>query len=148
MADLFGYKVFRNTLEDIDLDKAFIINTINPHSYCIAKNDIEFEKALKESNVLLPDGIGIVWAERFLNKNTIKKIAGYDLFIYLMDDLHINNGRCFFLGASVDTLNKIESKISKEYPNVKVKSYSPPYKALFSEEDSQIMCNVVNDFYT
>jgi N-acetylglucosaminyldiphosphoundecaprenol N-acetyl-beta-D-mannosaminyltransferase len=46
----------------------------------------------------------------------------------------------------VDTLNKIESKISKEYPNVKVKSYSPPYKALFSEEDSQIMCNVVNDF--
>jgi N-acetylglucosaminyldiphosphoundecaprenol N-acetyl-beta-D-mannosaminyltransferase len=73
MADLFGYKVFRNTLEDIDLDKAFIINTITPHSYCIAKNDIEFEKALKESNVLLPDGIGIVWAERFLNKNTIKK---------------------------------------------------------------------------
>lgn len=38
--------------------KQTIVNTINPHSYCVAKKDREFRTALKESDYLLPDGVG------------------------------------------------------------------------------------------
>lgn len=144
MSTLLGYNVHATSLESIDLNNIKIINTINPHSYCVAKQDPVFMEALKQSDVLLPDGIGIVWAERVLNGNSIKKIAGYDLFIYLMQKLNKTSGNCFFLGASEVTLRKIEDKIKIDFPNVQVFSYSPPYKAEFSEEDSLLMCEKVN----
>ncbi|WP_299361303.1 WecB/TagA/CpsF family glycosyltransferase [Winogradskyella sp.] len=141
---LLGYDIYSDSLDVLDLKSTKTINTINPHSYCTAKKDDEFMKALKESDVLLPDGIGIVWAERVLNGRKINRIAGYDLFIFLMNHLNETSGSCFFLGASEETLSKIENKLSVDYPNVKVKSYSPPYRPSFTEEESMQMCDEVN----
>lgn len=141
---LLNYKIFDKSLCDLNLKKYRIINTINPHSYCVANKDLHFKEALEDSDVLLPDGIGIVWAEKFLNGNNIKKIAGYDLFLFLMSKLNNESGSVFFLGASQGTLNEIKIKCSIEYPNITFGSFSPPYKTTFSEEDSKIMCKEVN----
>jgi N-acetylglucosaminyldiphosphoundecaprenol N-acetyl-beta-D-mannosaminyltransferase len=141
---LLGYNIFKSTLNNIDLNKNKIINTINPHSYCVSKQDKVFEIALNTSDILLPDGIGIVYAEKFLNKTIIKKIAGYDLFLFLMQQLEKDKGTVFFLGSSNDTLNKIETKFKKDFPNVAFGGYSPPYKSVFSEKDSKAMCEAVN----
>jgi N-acetylglucosaminyldiphosphoundecaprenol N-acetyl-beta-D-mannosaminyltransferase len=142
--ELLNYKVYKGTLSQIDLEKNKIINTINSHSFCVAKKDTAFKKALVLSDILLPDGIGIVWAEKFLNGNTINKIAGYDLFLFLMHKLEKEKGTVFFLGASNDTLNKIKAKCKIDFPNVTFGGYSPPYKAVFSDEDSIAMCDAVN----
>lgn len=143
---LLNYKIFNKKLETIDFNNVKVINTINPHSYCVADKDLDFKEALKNSDILLPDGIGIVWAEKFLNGNSIKKIAGYDLFLFLMNKLNNENGSVFFLGASENTLEKIKYKSSEEYPNITFSYYSPPYKLSFSEKDSKIMCDEVNFF--
>ncbi|GAA3508718.1 WecB/TagA/CpsF family glycosyltransferase [Aquimarina addita] len=141
---LLGFKVFDKTIDDIDLRNNRIINTINPHSYCTTKIDENFKYVLQNSDILLPDGIGIVWASKVLNKKKIKKIAGFDIFIHLMNHLNAVNGSCFFLGAAEETLKLIKDRIKKEYPNVEVNSYSPPYKQEFSSEDSAKMIEAVN----
>ncbi|MFA5299568.1 MAG: WecB/TagA/CpsF family glycosyltransferase [Lutibacter sp.] len=143
---LLNYNVNIKPLNQIDFSSIKVINTINPHSYCVSKQDKDFEQALQASDVLLPDGIGIVWAERLLNKNKIEKIAGFDLFIYMMQSLEEKNGSCFFLGASEETLVKIANKIKQEFPHVKVGSFSPPYKAEFNTSDNELMCGKVNSF--
>ena len=120
---LSDYLIFDKNLDSINFDSNKIINTINPHSYCVAKKDLFFKEALMKSDVLLPNGIGIVWAEKFLNGNQIKKIAGYDLFLFLMDKLNNESGSVFFLGASDNTLKKIKFKSSKEYPNITFGSF-------------------------
>jgi N-acetylglucosaminyldiphosphoundecaprenol N-acetyl-beta-D-mannosaminyltransferase len=140
------YKIYTKSLNSIDLHSNRIINTINPHSYCIASKDLEFKNALKESDILLPDGIVIVFAELFLFKNKIKKIAGYDLFIDLANHLNKKNGAVFFLGSSNDTLDKIKTRFSMEYPNVKISCYSPPFRTNFSEYESLEICDKVNSF--
>lgn len=140
---LLGYKICTN-YPKLPLKGKTIINTINPHSYCIAKNDLSFKTALLNSDVLLPDGIGIVWAAKTLHNQRIQKIAGYDIFIYLMEHLNKTNGSCFFLGASKNTLNLIKKRTCNDYPNVKVNVYSPPYKQEFSMEDSNEMIVQVN----
>jgi N-acetylglucosaminyldiphosphoundecaprenol N-acetyl-beta-D-mannosaminyltransferase len=58
-----------------------LINTLNAYSFNSAKNNIEFDNSLQNSNILLPDGISVVWAVRWLTGTQIKKIAGEDLFI-------------------------------------------------------------------
>ena len=137
-------QVTTNSLNQINFNNHRIINTINPHSYLITQSDKTFFEALKNSDVLLPDGIGIVWAKRLLNKNKIKKIAGYDLFLHLMNDLNNNQGSCFFLGASDNTLKMMITRASKEFPNVTLHSYSPPYKNNFTSEDNVKMFTLIN----
>ena len=144
--DVMGYKV-STSIEDLNTNgPKTIINTINPHSYCVAEKDKVFKNALLASDVLIPDGVGIVLAARFLKGKAIQKIAGYDLFVHLMKVLQKESGSCFFLGASQITLDKIKERASVDYSNVKVNSYSPPYKAQFSEDDNKLMSERVNQY--
>lgn len=126
--------------------KRTILNTINAHSYNVAKKDKLFAKILLESDVLLADGQSIVWAKNFLSGEKLTRIAGFDLFQWEMERLNKSNGRCFFLGSTNQTLKKIIEKANIEYPNVIINSYSPPYKANFSNEENTEMIKRINSF--
>jgi N-acetylglucosaminyldiphosphoundecaprenol N-acetyl-beta-D-mannosaminyltransferase len=144
--NIMNYEVFTDELNTLDLSKRQIINTINPHSYVTAKSDKLFTTALKESDLLIADGSGIVMAAKHINKETIKKIAGTDLHKFLLEEMDKKGGQVFYMGAAPKTLEKIETKIKKEYPNIKVSSYSPPFKPEFNDEENQEIIQKVNEF--
>jgi len=144
--NIMNYEVFVNELETLDLETKKVVNTINPHSYVTAKSDKEFEEALQDSDFLIPDGSGIVLAASQINKKVIKKIAGADLHRFLLSEMDKKSGKVFYMGASQDTLNKIEKRVKLEYPNISVQSYSPPFKAKFSDEDDKIIISKINEF--
>jgi N-acetylglucosaminyldiphosphoundecaprenol N-acetyl-beta-D-mannosaminyltransferase len=146
LLNIIDNHVFSDDLSTLNLNKKTIINTINPHSYCVSKSDSYFQEALLKSDVLLPDGSGIVLAANFLRKKKIQKIAGADIHKFLLEDAQKYNKKVFYLGAAPKTLELITQRLSKEYPNIKVGSYSPPYKAVFSKDDSQKMIDEVNAF--
>ena len=146
LLNIIDNHIFSKDLNTLDLNKRTVINTINPHSYCVAKSDSLFQKALLDSDILLPDGSGIVLAAHFLRKKKIKKIAGADIHQYLLQYAHTNKKKIFYLGAAPKTLQLIDKKIFIEYPNIKISSYSPPYKTEFSKEDSRKMIQEVNQF--
>ncbi|WP_372772189.1 WecB/TagA/CpsF family glycosyltransferase [Mangrovibacterium sp.] len=112
----------------------------------MAKRDPDFKKALLGSDVLLPDGESVVIGAKVLGAGDVHKIAGFDLFYHLMQRLESNSGSCYFLGASDQTLLKIQNRIKLEFPNVRVGVFSPPFKPKFSDEDSELMCHKVNSF--
>lgn len=142
---LSDYTLFSDNLEAIKKERA-LINTLNAYSYIVSKQDFQFQESLKSSHILLPDGIGVVHGIRWLTKKKIKKIAGYDLFIYEMNRIENISGKVFFLGSTEIVLNKIENRIKKDYPDVQVKTYSPPFKSEFSDEDNLKMIEAVNSF--
>lgn len=83
--NILGFSVHPE-IDKLSLDSTItLINTINPHSYCVTKRDDLFREALMQSDVLIPDGIGIVLAARILKKRKIKKIAGADLHTCLFE---------------------------------------------------------------
>jgi N-acetylglucosaminyldiphosphoundecaprenol N-acetyl-beta-D-mannosaminyltransferase len=140
---LQNYTLFNQPLKAINQPKA-LINTLNAHSFNTVQEDEDFQTAIQSSDVLLPDGISVVWAMRLLTGAKLKKIAGADLFIYEMERINAIGGKCFFLGSSENTLQKILKKAAREYPNVQVYSYSPPYKPEFSEIENKLMIDAVN----
>ncbi len=73
------YQLYSRELSELP-EGRLLITTINAHSYNVAQQDTEFAEALRQSDVLLPDGISIVLAKRLLSGEKIKKIAGEDLF--------------------------------------------------------------------
>lgn len=123
-----------------------LINTINAFSYDNARKDVLFSEALQKGDVLIPDGISIVKACRFLNAKSQPKerIAGWDLFVYEMEKLNIVGGKVMFLGSSDAVLNLIRHRVAEKYPKIEVDTYSPPYKPEFSDEDNEAMISAIN----
>lgn len=141
-----GYSIYTGDLYYPACSEKIIINTINQYSYCVAEQDMIFKKSLKNCDILLPDGIAIVKAAEFLYGKKIKKIAGADFHIHLLKELNKKSGKCFYLGSSQETLDKIEMRISKEFSNIKVVLYSPPFKSEFSTDDNKKIIEAVNAF--
>lgn len=141
-----GYSVYTGPLPDVPDSGKIEFSCINQNAFCVAEEDADFKESLQECEILLPDGIGIVFAVRFLLHKKIRKITGTDTHLHLLQDLNLKNGSCFYLGSSEDTLLKIKEKLSREYPNIKVETYSPPYKPEFSDADSKQMIDAVNAF--
>ena len=144
---LGSYNIFSSSLNDIRIDDSKkIINTINAHSYIVAKKDSTFKEALVKSDILLPDGEGIVWMVKSLKAKKIKKIAGADIHDYLLSISNKERLKCFYLGSSQNTLDLIQKKNSVKYPNVEFDFFSPPFKSVFSQQDNGEMISKINSF--
>ena len=144
--ELLSFRIYSDVLNHIDFESNKIINTINPHSYCLSRYDKLFNEALQSSDILLPDGTGIVLASKIVNNKKIKKIAGADIHQYLLHQANLKSQKVFYLGAAQSTLELIQNKVKREFPNITVSSFSPPYKPQFSESETALMLEKVNDF--
>ena len=145
-----------------------LINTINAHSYNVAQKDKVFAESLNPCGYenedenekynedenekggecrkyLIPDGASIVKACRWLKGKSQPKerIAGWDLFAFEMQRMNENQNenrkrQVMFMGSSEEVLEKIRQRAAVDYPNLEIVTYSPPYKAEFSDEDNTL----------
>lgn len=143
-----------NALHEIP-DGKILINTINAHSFNVAQKDELFANAMKNGDYLIPDGASIIKACKLLNAKSQpkKRIAGWDLFSIEMENLERKSeklGYAFkklsvmFMGSSEKVLLMIKEKAAKDYPNLDIITYSPPYKQEFSDEDNMAIVNAIN----
>jgi N-acetylglucosaminyldiphosphoundecaprenol N-acetyl-beta-D-mannosaminyltransferase len=139
--NLMGYNILSN-IDSIKLEKG-IINTINPHSYCIAKKDKLFKKSLINADILIPDGIGMVFAAKLINNTRINKISGSDIHKYLLEYANVRALKVFYMGSTKATLDLIKKKINKLYPKIDVYYYSPPFKEEFSKIENKKIINKI-----
>lgn len=144
--EVLGFNVYNNRLSDIEFNKKHLINTFSPNSYGIALTDREFYIALKNTDVLVLDGMGIAIGSILLHGKNIKKIAGQDCFDHFVAEANKNKLKVFFLGSSKSTLQKIMKRLAIEYPNITAGGYSPPFKNVFSDEENQLMVKHINSF--
>ena len=145
-------------------DGKLLINTINAHSYNVARKDPLFAEALTHGDVLIPDGMSIVKACKWIRAKSRpqERIAGWDLFEWEMSRLNeasrkeiegkkglpSRQGRkkkVMFMGSSEETLALDVKECNQQYPYLEVVTYSPPYKQVFSEEDDRAIIQAIND---
>ena len=95
-----------------------LINTINAHSYNTARKDELFAEALTNGDVLIPDGVSIVKACRWIKAKSLPKerIAGWDLFEFEMNKLEecgMKNVECGANNSSLDNSQSASADHSK-----------------------------------
>ena len=147
LIDLMGYKIYCGDIKDVLISKKkIVINTINPHSYVVAKKDKVFCQALKDADYLLPDGVGFVFASMILKQKNINRITGADIHEHLIKLLEISSGKCFYLGSSENVLSVISEKQKKLYPNILIEFFSPIYTEKFDEAYTESVISRINKF--
>lgn len=153
--NILGYKISNQGLAS-DAGKAFqfieydadakYMACANPHSLVEAENDDQFKDALHQADILLPDGAGILLAAKVLNLDVRERVAGTEFFVELTRLCNLRkNVNIFFLGSTEEVLTSLVIQVKKNFPNVNIcGTYSPPFKAKFSDQDNQAMIDVIN----
>ena len=119
----------------------------NPHSLEIATRDTIFESAIKNADIVVPDGFGIIIASKILGGKINERITGTDIFIGLSEILNEKgNYRYYFLGSTDNNLKNIKVRMKQKYKNIEIAgTYSPPFKKDFSEKENRIMIKEINN---
>ncbi|MEN8253271.1 MAG: WecB/TagA/CpsF family glycosyltransferase, partial [Patescibacteria group bacterium] len=122
----------------IDSDKFTVIFTPNPEQVVQSQKNKQFLVLLQKADILIPDGIGLVWASRLLSmdKKTKKietRIAGRELVEDLLDIAKNEKLKVLVVGGR--GYKKLEIKNPK-YQNIYfLESYKNFDKASKEEED-------------
>jgi len=118
----------------------------NPHSIELARSDTVFSEALRSADLVIPDGIGVVWASRFLGGGITERVTGSDIFEGVCSYLSQQGmAKLFFLGSTVETLQSIKAKMQERFPNLRVAGlYSPPFGNEFSDDENTRMVEEIN----
>jgi N-acetylglucosaminyldiphosphoundecaprenol N-acetyl-beta-D-mannosaminyltransferase len=119
---------------------------INPHSYAVALKLRPFEEALRDSDWLVPDGIGVVFASKMRGGAIRERVTGSDIFHGVHERLNARGGgRIFFIGSTEETLRRIREKMATDYPRLEVVgTYSPPFKAEYTSDELDHMVATIN----
>lgn len=115
----------------------------NAHSIATARQDGLFREALLNADLTTPDGAPIAWMMRRLGQKQQVRISGPDLMWKYCSRLEKINGSIYLYGSSISTLEKIKTKIKETFPNLIIAgSYSPPFRDLSEEEDTEVVKNI------
>lgn len=144
VSSFMGYKINNSSLDDlVDLcgrhislnpseKNPIVFSCANPHSLATAEYRDEFRQALKNSEILVTDGVGLTIVGSLLGINVNPRITGSDFFNALMNSA--NNStyntkiRVCFFGSSQKVLNLIKKNLVDKYPYIEFCEFiSPPY---------------------
>lgn len=112
------------------------VSCLNPHSYAVAKYDHRFASALRASDWLLPDGVGVAMACGAIARRPFARVTGSDLFYRLNECMDRVGGlRVFFIGSTPEVLALILDRYAAQYPGVAlVGCHAPPFEREMSEQ--------------
>ena len=117
----------------------------NVHSVVTAQQDPGFRKVISEADMATPDGMPVVWMLRQLGYSKQMRINGPDLLWKLCGLVHKSDISVYFYGGSDQTLQKLQTRLSEAFPNIRISGMkSPPYRML-SEEEAEADIRAIND---
>ena len=94
--------------------------TPNPEFLLTARKNPDFRRALLEADLVLPDGIGVLYAAKILGRPLRGRTPGVDFAQALMARMAAEGGRLFLLGAKPGVAEKAAANLAERYPGLTV----------------------------
>ncbi len=102
--------------------------TPNVDHALLLRDSAPLRRAYEQADLVLADGMPIVWASRLLGRPLPQRVTGADLVPALLDAADSNRPlRVYLLGAGPGVAERAAAAIEKRWPAVRVVgTYSPP----------------------
>lgn len=115
----------------------------NVHTTVMSYEDKNYCEIQNGGLMAIPDGGPLSTLGRMRGFEKIERITGPNLMADLFQVSVKNNYTHYFYGSTEETLNKMCGKLKIMYPGIEiVGSYSPPFRELTPEEDSEVVKNI------
>lgn len=110
-----------------------------------ARRDPLYAAAVNGAGMVTPDGMPVVWLARSRGCKDIARTYGPDLMLEVCNHGQELGLRHFFYGGTEATLQKLQLKLLRDYPQIKiVGSYAPAFRAQVCQEDQGIIDRINN----
>ena len=120
--------------------KGHYIVVANTHVVMEGYRDKSFRQVLAASSMTIPDGMPLIWMARRRNFPLKERVYGPDLMEKFFMENSEKNYRHFFYGGTKQSLEKLITRVGERFPKLVVSgSYSPPFRLLTTEEDSEVI---------
>ncbi len=124
--DILGIQFDNLTLDEaveagtalLNEDRFHYVVTPNPEFILSAETDLEFKSILNQADLVLPDGIGVVYSAKILGTPLKTRVPGIDFAERMLAVLNEMGGRLFLLGAKPGVADLAGEKILERYPNI------------------------------
>ena len=83
-----------------------------------ARSDPEFAALIAQADLVLPDGVGVVYASRILGRPLKGRVPGVDFAGALMDRMAKLNKRLFLLGAKPGVAEEAARRLAGQHPGL------------------------------
>ncbi|HEB01428.1 MAG TPA: WecB/TagA/CpsF family glycosyltransferase, partial [Candidatus Portnoybacteria bacterium] len=162
-------EVLNRIEEYLQSQNQYYIVTPNPEFLMEAQRDEEFKKILNYADLAIPDGVGLLWAARFLNLPSgsrlksiwqviysgaslvlypkycqsvfPERVTGTDLIYALANRLQKTDYSIFLLGAKGQVAKMASQKLKQKFPDLKI---AGAFGGVGEEKGDRITTAIIN----
>ena len=110
------------------------------HGITEAQHDPQFKEVLNQADLVVPDGMPLVWLGRLRGHAIRRRVYGPELMMSFCRQTAGREYRHFLYGGDAGVAEKLAGELTRSCPGIQfVGSYAPPFRALTPEEDAQVV---------
>lgn len=141
---LFGIPIHALTMQEVlaIVDRAIerrdrlLIAVVNAAKLVNMRRDERLGQAVRRSDLILADGMSVVWASRLLRRSLPERVPGIDLMTHLLQLADERGHRVYCLGASEEVLTEVTEQIRRRYPGAVLAGARNGYYTVGQEEET------------
>ena len=126
--ELFGVPVAAITMdktlglveEAVATRRPLQIGVVNAAKLVNIQRDAELRADVLSSDLVLADGMAVVWASRLLGRPLPERVTGIDLMMGMLTRANAAGYRVYCLGATPEVLGGVLGRIKREYPGIAI----------------------------
>ncbi|MFA5528749.1 MAG: WecB/TagA/CpsF family glycosyltransferase [Peptostreptococcales bacterium] len=148
--NILGTNIHKVTLEDainflekkLNGDQCSIIITPNSEIVMNAVKDKDLMAIINDADLVIPDGIGLVYASKIMGTPLIERVTGIDFLSAALQYMDGQEKSLFLLGGKPGIAEKASQKMKEEYPGLHIAGVHHGY---FKEDEEQGIIDIIND---
>lgn len=123
-------------------DECQMIITPNSEIVMSATKDNQLRDIINDADMVIPDGIGLVYASKILKEPLLERVTGIDFLETALNYLNENKGSIYLLGSKPGISEKAADKMKEKYPDLVIAGAQHGY---FKEADEEKVIQMIND---
>ena len=120
----------------LEEDRFHYVVTPNPEFILTAERDEEFRRVLNGADLVLPDGIGVIYSAKIMGTPLKERVPGVEFAADMLACLNKGKGRLYLLGAKPGVAEQAGERILARYPGITLCGTQDGY---FKDEEAVLL---------
>jgi exopolysaccharide biosynthesis WecB/TagA/CpsF family protein len=112
------------------------VGVVNAAKLVNMQRDARLRSSVLASDIILADGMSVVWASRVLGSPLPERVTGIDLMMRILERGNRAGYRVYLLGAKQEVVEEVARRIAADYPGVQVAGFRNGYFG--ADDEAQI----------
>ena len=110
------------------------------HGVTEAQHDAALKSILNAADLVVPDGMPLVWLGRMRGHALRRRVYGPELMLTFCEHSACRGYRHFFYGGAPGVAEQLAENLARRFSGLRVAgTYSPPFRALTAEEEVEVL---------